>query len=257
MEGFGWSLLVVFLGLGVPLLWWATFNNNKTAEDSGQKTDSNKLASILLRVGSGFLAFALIWWASSYGSIRHTGEALGKFFACLLSSTGKCVIAETSYTPVVFWIGAIAIVIGVIMKATSERTAQSKETPVAKPKNTKQDFCAYCGAALKSKAHFCVACGRPAEAVTPNTHSAASTTKSHSSVSKTAPWTRDNDQLVEEIVRSNTQPHDAIESIKELLVKGININAQNAQGRTTLSIAKYHECPSMVIALLINAGAKE
>lgn len=193
-----------------------------------QQEDMARRAGILMVVGGGFLVIAFLWWSGFYGSLaREAGRSLSFFNSCLWSSGGICGLAaaaaqkagQTPYSPMVFWIGVIALVAGGIFKAMA--------TPGDKAVGTL------------------------------DTPSAVNTKKYRSSVTRTAPWTRDNDRLVEEIFRSNTQPHDAMESIKELLVKGININAQNAQGRTTLSIAKYHECPFAVITLLINAGAKE
>ena len=75
-------------------------------------------------------------------------------------------------------------------------------------------------------------------------------------LSDQAPWTTDNDELVEAIIKSNTHPQIGIDRINEILTRGININARNESGRTALSIANYYEAPSAVRALLAKAGAK-
>jgi hypothetical protein len=72
-----------------------------------------------------------------------------------------------------------------------------------------------------------------------------------------APWTEENDKLIEAIIKSNTHPQIGIDQINEILTAGININAKNKSGRTALSIAKYYEVPSAARVLLIRAGAKD
>jgi hypothetical protein len=85
----------------------------------------------------------------------------------------------------------------------------------------------------------------------------SSTTPCLMNVSEQSPWTTDNDELVEAIKKSNTHPQAGVDKIKEILTRGVNINAKNESGRTVLAIAIYYESPSVVRAILLDAGGKE
>lgn len=75
-------------------------------------------------------------------------------------------------------------------------------------------------------------------------------------VSDQTAWTMDSDELVEAIIKSNTHPQAGMDMIKEILARGVNINAKNEQGRTALAIARYHEVPAVIRELLMMAGGK-
>ena len=70
---------------------------------------------------------ALIWWWRFFGPMtKDGGGKLGDMFNCLYSSSGLCRLAtgmlqfvgKTAYDPKLFWAGAIALVIGGVLKAT-------------------------------------------------------------------------------------------------------------------------------------------
>jgi len=92
-------------------------------------------------------------------------------------------------------------------------------------------------------------------AVTGNSTAGAHTTAKEPS--KDPKWSTANDDLTEAVIQSNTHPQIAVDKIKTILTKGVNINAKNESGRTALSIANYYEVPSVVRTLLVNAGAEE
>ena len=72
-----------------------------------------------------------------------------------------------------------------------------------------------------------------------------------------AKWSKANDDLVHAIKKSITHPQIAADKIKGILEEKVNINAKDESGRTVLSIANYHEAPTVVRALLVEAGARE
>ena len=75
-------------------------------------------------------------------------------------------------------------------------------------------------------------------------------------VSDQSAWTIDSDELDEAIIKSNTHPQAGVDKIREILARGVNINAKNENGRTALSIANYYEAPGIIKEVLWMAGAK-
>ncbi len=75
-------------------------------------------------------------------------------------------------------------------------------------------------------------------------------------VSDQSAWTIDSDELVEAIIKSNTHPQAGVDKIREILARGVNINAKNENGRTALSIANYYEAPAIIKEVLLMAGGK-
>jgi hypothetical protein len=89
--------------------------------------DTKKLAHILFIGGIVTLIAALLWWAAFYGQIvKELGGNLSDAFSCLYSSGGACgmaagiaqMIGKTPYSPFVFWIGAVGLAVGGLMKVT-------------------------------------------------------------------------------------------------------------------------------------------
>lgn len=70
-----------------------------------------------------------------------------------------------------------------------------------------------------------------------------------------APWNKLNDKICEAIELSNYKPKQAADRLAVLLSSGVNINARSDSGKTVLSFAQYVEAPSLVIKMLLNAGA--
>ncbi len=71
-----------------------------------------------------------------------------------------------------------------------------------------------------------------------------------------ANWDEGNDKLVEAVKLSISKPKDGVDSVKRILEDGANINAKNGEGFTVLGLARYYECPSVITALLLSAGAE-
>jgi len=99
--------------------------------------DTKKLAHILFVGGIIFLVAALLWWAMFYGGIvKELGGKLSDAFSCLYSSGGACgmaagiaqMIGKTPYSPFVFWIGAVSITVGGLMKATLKPQDQTSSS---------------------------------------------------------------------------------------------------------------------------------
>ena len=87
--------------------------------------DLKKLSNILFFGGLLMVIVALIWWHNSYGS---GGGKLSDMLSCLYSSGGMCglakgmlqLVGKTVYEPLVFQIGAIATVIGLVLKFSAK-----------------------------------------------------------------------------------------------------------------------------------------
>ena len=91
--------------------------------------DMRKLGNILFFGGLLMLIVALIWWWNFYGSAaRQDGGKASDVLSCLYSSGGLCglakglaqLVGKTAYEPLVFQIGAVAAVIGGVLKATTK-----------------------------------------------------------------------------------------------------------------------------------------
>lgn len=96
--------------------------------------DTKKLAHILYTGGMILLFTALFWWANFYSPIvKGLGGNLSDAFSCLYSSGGACGIVgnisqmtgKTPYSPYVFWIGALGVAVGGLMKATFKSQDQA------------------------------------------------------------------------------------------------------------------------------------
>jgi len=68
------------------------------------------------------IAVAIAWWAYVY--LNGLEVPVGDAFACLVSSSGECALANglvelsghTPYTPVVFWVGGAVWLVGMMVK---------------------------------------------------------------------------------------------------------------------------------------------
>lgn len=92
--------------------------------------DIKKLANIIFNGGIVFLFAAFLWWATFYGAIvKELNGNLSDAFSCFYSSGGVCGIAiglaqmvgKTPYSPSVFWIGAVGLIIGGLMRSTLKK----------------------------------------------------------------------------------------------------------------------------------------
>ncbi len=81
------------------------------------------------------LGGAFIWWRSFYASALPPGTQLP--LECLFRSaefcsvvgTGSQIIGGTPYQPVVFWLGLIGLVAGLILRQVAGRSARSRSRP--------------------------------------------------------------------------------------------------------------------------------
>jgi len=98
--------------------------------------DIKKLTKILLGVGCLVTVAAFIWWAHFYGQVTtQMGGNLGNAFGCLYSSGGPCgfvsgvaqSLGVIPYTPVVFWIGAVMLGVGIILRLSLK--TESTDSP--------------------------------------------------------------------------------------------------------------------------------
>lgn len=91
-----------------------------------------KLSLILIWGGLAVLALAGVWFMQAYSSVMDTVGTFGgreyasKFVACLYSSPAICQGASflsdgPGYSPVIFWIGAIALLVGVVLRFTANQ----------------------------------------------------------------------------------------------------------------------------------------
>jgi hypothetical protein len=93
--------------------------------------DIRKLANILFIGGMILVVVALGWWSLFFGEIaRQMGNSLSDVFECLYSNEGRCgliigyarmkdlTVFGPSYSPFVFWIGAVGMIVGGIMHAS-------------------------------------------------------------------------------------------------------------------------------------------
>lgn len=97
--------------------------------------DTRRLSLILMLGGAAITAIALIWFMAAYAEVMGmAGDFLGsdsaaRLFACLYSSSPVCQGAGMfsdgpSYSPVVFWIGLIGLLAGLVIRfSTGQRVA--------------------------------------------------------------------------------------------------------------------------------------
>ncbi len=92
--------------------------------------DTKKLTDILLGIGVAVTVVAFVWWAYFYGQVtKEMGGNLGDAFGCFYSSGGPCgfisglaqLAGMTPYNPVVFWVGAVMLGIGIILKLSLKK----------------------------------------------------------------------------------------------------------------------------------------
>lgn len=72
-----------------------------------------------------------------------------------------------------------------------------------------------------------------------------------------APWRDSNDALVEALQLSEGNPTKGMQRIRELVERGVNINARDESGRTILDLALYMECSPGILSLLRRLGANQ
>lgn len=92
--------------------------------------DANKLGTALILLGLALVAAAACWWFSFYGPIADKlGVSLDHAASCFYSNGGVCSMAtgiaqlsgKTPYSPVLAWIAAVFVVLGVLMKVARAR----------------------------------------------------------------------------------------------------------------------------------------
>lgn len=88
--------------------------------------DIRKLSLILMLGGAGAGLLALIWFVAAYaGAADFMGDQFGlKMLSCLYSSAAICQGAAMfsegpSYSPVLFWIGVIGMLAGVVIRLSA------------------------------------------------------------------------------------------------------------------------------------------
>lgn len=93
-----------------------------------------KLSLILVTGGAAIVVLSVVWFLAAYAEAMDTIGGLGgkdmaaKMMACLYSSSPICqgagVFSDTpSYSPVVFWIGVIALLAGIAVRFATARGA--------------------------------------------------------------------------------------------------------------------------------------
>jgi hypothetical protein len=85
---------------------------------------------LLLLIGAGTTAGAVVWWANFYGDVvRGTNYTLSDAFSCLFNSSGVCsvvtgvsqLIGKSPYEPAVLWIGLGILATGLLAAITGAR----------------------------------------------------------------------------------------------------------------------------------------
>jgi hypothetical protein len=87
--------------------------------------NARKLSGSMLSLGVLVVAAALIWWAHFYSQMsKEFGGGLKGYLECIYSTSGACgfisglaSFAEvTPYSPIIFWIGAVLLIIGSLIR---------------------------------------------------------------------------------------------------------------------------------------------
>lgn len=101
---------------------------SKLLVKDGVSLDLQQLINVLLVGGGAIICVAVVWWAYFYNQVMRglTGGrgGLSEAFSCLYSSGGPCGFVSgmsqlgglTPYNPVAFWIGAVLLGIGVVLR---------------------------------------------------------------------------------------------------------------------------------------------
>lgn len=100
--------------------------------------DFKKLGNILAVIGGAVLAGAVAWWFVFYSNVVselqrapvgvEAGKGLRDVVSCLYSSDGICgliatganLFGKTPYAPVVFWVGLVGLVVGVVIRLAAK-----------------------------------------------------------------------------------------------------------------------------------------
>lgn len=153
--------------------------------------DVKKLTNVLLGGGGAVTCVALLWWAYFYEQVVRglTGGrgSLTDALSCLYSSGGPCGFVSgmaqlggaTPYSPVVFWVGAVLLGIGIILRlsagsppgpstaispADTGHSAHQNEAVSSvssgAPANAREVTCSGCGAKVYASAGICDVCGK-------------------------------------------------------------------------------------------------
>jgi hypothetical protein len=104
--------------------------------------NTRKLGLLLLLGGVMILVLAVVWFVAAYAEVMDAVSRLGggdmtaKMMACLYSSPHICQGAGffgegPSYSPVLFWIGVISSIAGVVIWLSSARPTTSVGEPAA------------------------------------------------------------------------------------------------------------------------------
>jgi hypothetical protein len=85
------------------------------------------IARIAASLGAAALVAACAWWAILFpGVMLNTGLGLGQALPCIASDSGMCILAMSlcgarhlfgihHYSPLLFWIGTIALSLGLML----------------------------------------------------------------------------------------------------------------------------------------------
>lgn len=95
--------------------------------------DTGKLSRLLVLGGGAVVVLAVVWFLASYTKVMHTmsdyggGDMAAKMTACLYSSPAICQGADAmsdgpSYSPVIFWIGVIALLGGIVVRMATKKS---------------------------------------------------------------------------------------------------------------------------------------
>ena len=105
--------------------------------------DYRKLGNVLAVGGLLVLVGAVVWWFVFYSNVvkemarfpilRETGTTLRDLWRCAYSSDGLCAlisgganaVGETPYEPKLFWLGLIALVIGVVIRLSAKSPSKA------------------------------------------------------------------------------------------------------------------------------------
>jgi hypothetical protein len=104
--------------------------------------DTRRLSTTLIVGGLGFTVLALIWFVVAYsGALEMASDYVGgdyasRLMACLYASSAICQGAAMlgdgpSYSPMLFWIGVIALLAGMVVRIATGRSAAAGQSAVA------------------------------------------------------------------------------------------------------------------------------
>lgn len=105
--------------------------------------DFRKLGNILAVIGAAALVGAVAWWFVFYSNVvselqnapggREAGAGIRDVWRCLYSSDGLCALisgganlfGKTPYEPMLFWIGLVGLVVGVVVRLAAKPASKA------------------------------------------------------------------------------------------------------------------------------------